>query len=298
MPKAGLTNRSFRRIRFRRRVALPAETVARPQRKSWMTLLKTSPEWGDRTRLKRHISARAEISVPGPRYPVPVNTKYPLALTAALIADPGRAAILTALLDRRSLPAGELARFAGVSAQSASMHVAQLVAGGFLRVWQEGRHRYYCIATPEVAYAIESLGAISRSEKYTPCRADKALRYARTCYDHLAGALAVRLTTTLERSGLMVARREREYELTRRGEDFLNNWGIDANVLRRSHRSFARRCLDWTERQHHLAGAVGAAICQKLLDFRWIVPDRNSRVVYVSPAGRQQFARLLEPKHL
>jgi DNA-binding transcriptional ArsR family regulator len=223
-----------------------------------------------------------------------MNTKYPLASTAALIADPARAAMLTALLNGSAIPAGELARVAGVSAQSASMHLGQLVEGGFLVVAQRGRHRYYRMSKPEVAHAVESLGAISTVERYKPNGADQALCYARTCYDHLAGELAIQLRAAFEHNGLLVARGDRDYELTRHGEEFLSKWKIDASALRRSRRSFARRCLDWTERQDHLAGALGAAICHKFVELRWITRDRHSRAVHLSLAGRQQLTRLLQ----
>lgn len=227
-----------------------------------------------------------------------MNSKYPLASTAALIADPARAAILTALLGGRSLPAGELARIAGVSAQSASMHLAQLVNGGFLKASQQGRHRYYCITNPEVANAIEALGVISTSPSYKPAVADQVLCYARTCYDHLAGELAVELTAKFEREGLIVARGQRDYDLSPRGELFFDRWKIDANALRGLRRSFARRCLDWTERRDHVAGSLGAAICEKFLEFRWITRDKHSRAVHLSVAGRQQLSRLLDPPHI
>ena len=222
-----------------------------------------------------------------------MNAKYPLSSTAALIADPGRAAMLTALLSGGAMPAGELARIAGVSAQSASMHLGQLVNGGFLIARQQGRHRYYSIARPEVAHAVEALGVISTANTYTPTGADRALCYARTCYDHLAGELAVQLRTALERDHLIEAKGDRDYELTRRGEEFLAQWGVDVEALRNSRRSFARRCLDWTVRRDHLAGALGAAICQKLLELRWITRDRRSRAVHVSLNGRRQLERLL-----
>ncbi len=222
-----------------------------------------------------------------------MNTKYPLASTAALIADPARAAMLTSLLDGRSLPSGELARIAGVSAQSASMHLAQLVDGGFVKVSQQGRHRYYRITKPEVAHAIEVLGVISTADKYKPSSADQALCYARTCYDHLAGDLAVELTAAFERDGLITIRGDRDYDLTRRGELFFGRWKIDVDSLRRLRRGFARRCLDWTARRDHLAGALGAAICEKFLEFRWITRDKHSRTVHVTLAGRQQLSRVL-----
>jgi DNA-binding transcriptional ArsR family regulator len=223
-----------------------------------------------------------------------MNTKYPLASTAALIADAARAAMLTALLDGGSMPAGELARVAGVSAQSASMHLGQLIEGGLLRVSAQGRHRYYCLSRPEVAHAIESLGAISTVNKYKPTRADEALCYARTCYDHLAGELAIQLRVAFERNGWIVTHGEREYELTPTGEDFVRKWQIDSATLRRSRRSFARRCLDWTERQDNLAGSLGAAICNRFLELRWITRDKRTRAVHVSLAGRRELSALLE----
>lgn len=222
-----------------------------------------------------------------------MNTKYTLASTAALIADPARAAMLAALLDGRALPSGELARLGGVSAQSASMHLSQLIDGGFLTVKQQGRHRYYSIARPEVAHAIEALGVISVSSKFQPGRSDQALRYARTCYDHLAGVLAVELMDLFEREGVLEPSGERDYQLTHPGEQFLRRWNIDVASLRQSRRAFARRCLDWTERRDHLAGALGAAVCKSFLASGWIARDRHSRAVHVSLSGRRELSRLL-----
>jgi DNA-binding transcriptional ArsR family regulator len=222
-----------------------------------------------------------------------MNTKFPLASAAALIADPARAAMLTVLLDGRARAAGELAIESGISAQSASMHLAQLLQGGFLRCKQEGRYRYYSLAGAHIAHAIESLGSISTPRAYRPVRANQELCYARTCYDHLAGTLAVRFAAALEKKRFIVARGEREYEVTSRGEGFLREWGINVRELRFSRRSFARRCLDWTERRDHLAGAVGAAICQKMLEFRWIGLDKRSRVVHVSRSGERELESIL-----
>lgn len=223
-----------------------------------------------------------------------MNTKYTLASTAALIADPARAAMLAALLDGRSLPSGELARIGGVSAQSASMHLSQLVDGGFLTVKRQGRHRYYTIARREVAHAVEALGVISTSEKCRPTMSDQVLRYARTCYDHLAGELAVQLMDRFEGDGLLVSSGERDYEVTRRGEMFFNKWAIDVEAVRQSRRHFARRCLDWTERRDHLAGSLGAAICEKFLASGWINRDKHSRAVHLSLAGRRELGRLVD----
>jgi len=200
--------------------------------------------------------------------------------------------VLASLLDGAVRSAGELAIVAGISAQSASMHLAQLLQGGFVKVSREGRYRYYCLAGAQIAHAIESLGSISTPHAYRPSGASQALCYARTCYDHLAGNLAVRLTAALEQKQFIVAQGKREYELTASGEHLLREWGVDADELRRSRRSFARRCLDWTERRDHLAGAVGAAICQKLMEFRWLTRDQRSRAVHVSRIGERELTRL------
>jgi DNA-binding transcriptional ArsR family regulator len=223
-----------------------------------------------------------------------MNDKFPIASTAALIAEPARSAMLLTLLGGRALAAGELARAANVSAQSASMHLSQLLQGGLVEVAQDGRHRYYRIASPEVAHAIEALGVIStRPRPYHLPAKSEAIRYARTCYDHLAGELAVKLTDAFMRKRLLVQRGERDYEITVRGEELLAEWRIDIEGLRRMRRSFAHRCLDWTERRDHLAGAVGAAVCQKLLDSRWIIRERNSRAVQVTSTGRRNLEALI-----
>jgi len=204
--------------------------------------------------------------------------------------------MLTLLLDARPRSAGELALAANVSAQSASMHLSQLLAGGFLKVSREGRHRYYRIASPDIAHAIEALGTISTTKSYKPSIANRDLCYARTCYDHLAGELGVQLTSALEHCHVLVPHGEREYEVSRRGEELLAHWQIDIESLRQSRRTFARRCLDWTERRYHLAGALGAAVCDKFLEFRWIRREKRGRIVHLSPDGQRELAQLLSFK--
>jgi DNA-binding transcriptional ArsR family regulator len=225
-----------------------------------------------------------------------MDAKFSLASTAALIADPGRAAMLTLLLAGRALAAGELARAANISPQSASMHLAQLLGGGLIRVTPEGRHRYYKIASREVAHAIEALGVISSLRKRKPVGERDAISYARTCYDHLAGAIAVSLADSLQRERFLIADSDDTggFDLTSSGGRFFREWHIDANALRSKKRSFARRCLDWTERRDHIAGALGAAICERFLEFRWITRDRNSRVVRLTPCGRHELQNLIE----
>jgi len=226
-----------------------------------------------------------------------MNAHLPLAATASLIADPARAAILLALLDGRALAAGELARGARVSAQSASMHLAQLLQSGFVEVASQGRHRYYRIASPDVAHAVEALGVISSPRKRKPIGESNAIRYARTCYDHVAGELGVMLADFLERSELIVPCTARQYAVTESGEDFFRHWGVDVAALRKERKVLARRCLDWTERRFHVAGAIGTAICQRMLDVGWIKRDRGSRVLHVTATGKSDLGKFLGDAH-
>jgi DNA-binding transcriptional ArsR family regulator len=220
-----------------------------------------------------------------------VNATYPVAAVAELIGEPARAAMLIAVCDGRALPAGELARAAGVSAQSASAHLSKLVGGGLLSVQSEGRHRYYRMAGPEVGHAIEALGAISTP----PRRPDRprapearALHDARSCYDHLAGRVAVELASALERSRVIRPRGERDYELGPEGPGWLQDMGLEEEALRRSRRSFARRCLDWTERRPHLAGALGAALSTRLLSLGWVARRVGTRALRITHRGARE----------
>ena len=222
-----------------------------------------------------------------------MDAHLPLATSASLIADPARAAILLALLDGRALAAGELARCAQVSAQSASMHLAQLLQGGFVEVAAQGRHRYYRISSSEVAHAVEALGVISSPRKRTPVGESDAIRYARTCYDHLAGRLGVDLADFMERRGFLLPSSPKEYAVTQKGEAFLREWSIDVSALRGSRRVLARRCLDWTERRYHVAGTVGSALCQRMLALGWIKRRSGCRALDVTALGRKEFGRIL-----
>jgi len=236
-----------------------------------------------------NISRGDEICMFGKIYPNLVNEKFSLSSTAALIADPARAAMLTALLDARPRSAGELARIANVSAQSASMHLSQLLTGGFLNVTQQGRHRYFRIGSHRIAHAIEALGTISTPPTFKPSVNNPDLCYARTCYDHLAGELGVKLAVAMEQNRLLIPYGDRDYEVTRPGWEFLARWHIDKEAVRNTRRAFARRCLDWTEKRYHLAGALGlryatsswtcagspgrkalaSSICRRAVDVSW-----------------------------
>jgi DNA-binding transcriptional ArsR family regulator len=219
-----------------------------------------------------------------------------LASVAGLIGDPSRAAMLAALLGGLSLPAGELARCAGISPQTASGHLARLVDGGLLRATTRGRHRYYQLHSPEVGRALEALAAIApraRIRSLNESEAGRALRFARTCYDHLAGALGVALTQRLVERELLAEAGE-SYLVTAAGEDWLAGWGIDLGRLRQGRRAFARPCLDWSQRRPHLAGALGAAITGSLFERGWIAPSASSRAVRLTEAGRAGLRRELD----
>ncbi|MGE5704688.1 MAG: ArsR/SmtB family transcription factor [Clostridia bacterium] len=214
---------------------------------------------------------------------------------AALIGDASRAAILLSLLDGRMLPAGELARLARISPQTASSHLSKLVKGGLLGVETHGRHRYYRLSGTQIAQVLEGLATIAPPVQVRSLRqADqsKALCFARTCYDHLAGAVGVKVTEALvERQMLLPG--EREFSVSQAGIEWFEALGIQVEPLKRSRRSFARQCLDWSERRHHLAGALGAAYTNALLEKGWVKRMKNTRAVTVTQEGRDGLTDLL-----
>jgi DNA-binding transcriptional ArsR family regulator len=212
-----------------------------------------------------------------------------IAPVAALIADPTRAAMLTALLDGRALAAGELARLAGVTAQTASTHLARLRDGGLVTMVSQGRHRYYRLVGPEVAHALEVLAGISgrpavRSLKHS--RQARMLQEARSCYDHLAGRVGVELYDALSREGHLVEPAEGAHEVTTRGREVLAGFGVDVDAVRLSRRRFAPACLDWLERRPHLGGALGAAVLDRLLALAWLERGATRRALRLTPAGK------------
>jgi DNA-binding transcriptional ArsR family regulator len=218
-----------------------------------------------------------------------------IATPAALMGDPTRATFLTALAVGTALPASELAQRAGVSASTASLQLAKLVEGGLLDVDRNGRHRYYRLADPSIATAIESLAVIAPprpARSLRQARTGSELQAARTCYDHLAGALGVALFEALQRQRLLTG----ELEVTKRGAKRLGQLGIDIEELAGRRRPLARRCLDWTERRHHLAGALGAALTKRFLELGWIERLPTSRAVRVTKEGRRALDRELAVK--
>jgi DNA-binding transcriptional ArsR family regulator len=222
------------------------------------------------------------------------NDREPdLARVASLIGEPARATMLAALLGGEPLPAGTLAARARVSPSTASEHLARLVAGGLVTRRVSGRHRYYALSNEDVAAALEALARISPlvgDDSGCSAAAGDALRFARTCYDHLAGELGVLVTDTLVVRGLVS---RRGYEVTEVGEAWLYALGIDVSALRAHRRPMTRPCLDWSERRDHLAGSVGAALATTLLERRWLVRLDGTRAVRLTLRGREGLYRTL-----
>ena len=235
------------------------------------------------------------MTVPA-RDDVPYDTD--IAQGAALMADPTRAAMLRALMSYRPLAAGELARMAGVSAATASFHLAKLLDGNMITVARQGRHRYYRLAGHEVAAALEAIGLISPALPVRTLRQSReavALAEARTCYDHLAGRAGVGLLEALLASRSLV-RTERgdsastRFAVTGAGARTLASFGINVTEVRRSRRRFAGECIDWTQRRGHLNGALAAAITVRLFEVGWIARGARRRSVIITAAGAHGLA--------
>lgn len=220
-----------------------------------------------------------------------MNANPNVAIVASLVSEPSRAAILTALLDGRFHPASELAYMAGIKPQTASYHLTKMVEANVVAVEKQGRHRYYGLRHSEVAQVIESFLSIAPPVKIKSLKQsseDRKIRFARTCYDHLAGALGVQLTASLIQMGLLVEERQ-AYLVTDHGLAFFNRLHIDPQELQKKRRLFASKCLDWSERRHHLGGALGNALLERLLELNWIKRLPATRAIEVTPEGRRGF---------
>jgi DNA-binding transcriptional ArsR family regulator len=212
---------------------------------------------------------------------------------AALIGEPIRANILWALLDGRAYTASELAVTVNTTPQNLSMHLSKLIKADLLSVEIQGRHRYYAFSRPEVAYAVESLaGLLPPKPKEDAVKEDPPIRTCRTCYDHLAGRVGVALTESLVKQKILDPN-GKEFNPTTKGIRWFQEMGIDCEALKEERRSFARACLDWTERRPHLAGSLGAAILQKMFEDSWLRRMANTRAVLVTPKGRKRLNDLL-----
>jgi DNA-binding transcriptional ArsR family regulator len=209
---------------------------------------------------------------------------------AGLLADESRSAMLQALMDQRARTAGELARIARVAPSTASRHLGRLTDGRLVTVEANGRHRYYRLSDPKVAALLEGMMA------FTPVAAtrrtrnvDFDLRFARTCYDHLAGTISTALYEQLQVNGTLRVTPD-FITLTRSGSQRLKSLGLDLESLTAGRRPLTRTCLDWTERRDHLAGALGAGLLANFRALNWVVPRNAPRRLRVTEVGRKGLA--------
>src|SRR5450631_281214 len=220
-----------------------------------------------------------------------------IAMVAALVGDPARANMLTALMTGRALTASELAQEAGVTPQTASSHLAKLEAGSLIEQEKQGRHRYYRLADPDVASVLEGLEGLAARAGHMRVRTgpkDPALRRARICYDHLAGDLGVQMLDSMKKQRL-VRQSKQAIELTGEGRRLMAEaLQITAEALSHPRRPVCKACLDWSERRHHLAGTLGAAMMNRFTELKWAARDAapGSRVVNFSRNGEKRFAAL------
>jgi DNA-binding transcriptional ArsR family regulator len=222
----------------------------------------------------------------------PVEPRF--ARIAASIGDPTRARMLATLLTGEQLPAGDIARVAGVNPSTASEHLAKLVHEGIIAVEARGRHRYFRVANADVARALEALSLVaerSASDAKWLREPYHSLKHARTCYRHLAGELGVDLLRSLLTHRRLVAG-EHGYEITRQGRSWLASIGVDAEASLRAER-YAYPCLDWSERRDHMAGRLATALLDHFMTKRWLVRVNDTRALRVTPEGKRNLPGIL-----
>lgn len=217
-----------------------------------------------------------------------------IAHIAALIGDPARANMLTALMSGKALTVSELAEEAGVTLQTASSHLSKLNDGRLLRPRKQGRHKYYSLAGDEVAHVLEALMGLAAGTGHLRKRTgpkDTELRKARVCYNHLAGDMGMQMFDSLIAQGHLVLNEE-DLSLSASGESFVSVLGIEIGGLRAARAPLCRECLDWSERRSHLAGSLGRAFLSRFEELSWAKRDQKTRVVSFSPLGVKEFERL------
>jgi DNA-binding transcriptional ArsR family regulator len=203
-----------------------------------------------------------------------------VAHVASLLAEPARARMVGALMDGRSLPAGELAAAAGISAQTASNHLGKLLAANILRMQPSGRHRYYQLAGNPVAVAFESLAVLADRRP----RCDEQTARLRHCYSHMAGTIAVGMADAMLSRGVLTAETPGKFGITQSGREWFGELGVMPLAT--------KACLDWTERRPHLGGPLGVALFHRFMELNWIARTRNSRALRITPAGARQMEKL------
>jgi len=213
---------------------------------------------------------------------------------AALIGEPARAAMLWNLLDGRAYTAGELAISAGISSTSASNHLGKLLEADLLKVEAQGRHRYFSFARPEVAYVVESLASLTNT--VNTVKNNKAvmpqIKYCRSCYDHLAGYVGVKITEALEKKAALI-KAGNAYNITQRGWKLLQQLDITEKDIPASRRALTRQCLDWSERRPHLAGQLGALLLDQMVQKKWFKKVQFSRELIITTKGKTELYSLL-----
>jgi len=214
-----------------------------------------------------------------------------LAAVAALIGDTARANILSALMGGRALTAGELAATAGVTPQTASGHLAKLADAGLIIVEKQGRHRYHRLSSAEVAHALQALMAVAAmgpKRHHPPGPRDAALRLARTCYDHMAGRLAVAIADRLRANGHVILD-DGAGQISKTGVLLFRDLGIGI-LPDNGRRPLCRTCLDWSERRPHLAGRLGAALLHRLLELEWLTRAPTGRALVFTRGGEKRLS--------
>ena len=220
-----------------------------------------------------------------------------VARIASLVGDPARANMLSALMDGGALTASELALEAGVTAQTTSSHLARLMEGGLLSLSTQGRHRYYALSGPAVATMLEAIMGVAASvgpKRTRPGPRDATMREARVCYDHLAGDHAVAMLDGFLERGVLRADGD-QIRLGKSAPSHFAAIGIDTAACEGQRRPACRVCLDWSVRRSHLAGALGAAILDKILAEKWARREPESRAVVFSPKGKAAFTKAFLP---
>jgi DNA-binding transcriptional ArsR family regulator len=211
-----------------------------------------------------------------------------------LICEPTRAKMLWNLLDGRAYTASELAVVADVSPTAASNHLTKLLEAELVKVKRQGRHRYFSFSKVEVAYAVESLASLASDEDsgIKKIETHQGIKYCRTCYDHLAGLVGVRVTEALEEKKI-ISKSDGHYNITKKGWAWLTEFGITNDALENKRRPVTRQCLDWSERRPHLAGQLGAALLEKMFEKKWLRKVKLSRELVVTSKGSSEIYDLL-----
>lgn len=215
-----------------------------------------------------------------------------IARIATLIGDPARANMLTALMAGKALTATELATEAGVTRQTASVHLAKLLDGELVQVRKQGRHKYFALAHADVAAALEGLMGLASGQPRTRTGPrDAALRRARVCYNHLAGQMGVQMFGSLLDRGLLHEKGD-QLTLTPAGQGFAADFGVDMASLVAARAPLCRTCLDWSERRTHLAGSLGRAMLARMETLGWVQRDADSRAILFSEKGKLAFDQM------